>query len=95
MQERIIEGAGNPDPEPPPSNEDAHHPGGGCKLFCVSGLSYDADVSGAHEIVKGGRRALTLKYHPDHGGNAERMPLTNATADYLEKRLPLLLGRQA
>jgi hypothetical protein len=47
------------------------------------------------EIIKEGRRALALKYHPDRGGDPERMTRANATADYLEKRLPLLLGASA
>lgn len=47
----------------------------------------------ALELVKEGRRALALKYHPDlDPRNAEKMTRTNATADYLEKRLSMLLG---
>ena len=50
------------------------------------------DAHIALELVREGRRALALKYHPDRGGDALKMTLANATADYLEERLPLLLA---
>jgi len=47
------------------------------------------------EIVKLGRREFSKRCHPDVGGDPEKMTKANATADYLEKRLSLLLGAGA
>ena len=45
------------------------------------------------ELIKEGRRALALRYHPDREGcDPEKMTRANATADFLEKRIFLLLG---
>lgn len=50
-------------------------------------------VNLALELVKAGRRALAVQYHPDRPcGDAERMTQANATADYLEQSLPKLLA---
>ena len=46
-------------------------------------------------IVREGRRALARRLHPDRGGDPEAMTRCNATADFLEKRLSLLLGASA
>jgi hypothetical protein len=48
-----------------------------------------ADV--AAELVEAGRRALALRYHPDRGGDNERMSAVNATADWLEQHLGSVL----
>lgn len=53
-------------------------------------VAVDADI--AAEIVKEGRRALAMRYHPDRGGNNELMVKVNASADFLETRLRVLLG---
>ena len=57
-----------------------------------SRLPVAVDVTIAAEIVKEGRRALALRYHPDKGGDGEKMTLVNATADHMEKKLTALLG---
>ena len=46
----------------------------------------------AAEIIKEGRRVLASKFHPDRGGDAERMVKINATADHLQNRLAQVLG---
>ena len=58
----------------------------------AAALPVAVSVDLALEIVKAGRRALALSLHPDKGGDAERMTLCNATADFLEKRLPQMLA---
>lgn len=58
----------------------------------TSGLPTAVDRHVAAEIISAGRRALALVRHPDVGGDPERMVRVNATADYLETRLALVLG---
>ena len=36
------------------------------------------------EVISAGRQHLTKRYHPDLGGDAQKMLLINVTADYLE-----------
>jgi hypothetical protein len=52
----------------------------------------------AAQIVREGRRALSLKHHPDRGGNTEQMQKINIAADWLEENARQLLptgGRAA
>lgn len=56
-------------------------------------LPVGVSVDVAAELVREGRRALALKYHPDRqGGDAECMTRANATADFLERRVRDLLA---
>lgn len=56
-------------------------------------LPVGVSIDIAAELVREGRRAMALKYHPDRqNGDAERMTRANATADHLEKRLRIILG---
>ena len=57
-------------------------------------LPVAVDRGVAAEIIAAGRRALALAYHPDRGGDAERMVKINATADHLQNRLAVVLGGQ-
>ena len=60
----------------------------------IGGLRLPAggDPETAVELIRAGRRALALKYHPDHGGNPARMLAVNVVSDYLESTLKQLTG---
>jgi hypothetical protein len=44
------------------------------------------------EVISAGRRALGKRYHPDAGGDHEKMVQINAAADFLETQARQLQG---
>ena len=49
----------------------------------LRGQVSEAILQAAREIIKEGRRALAMKYHPDRGGSAEGMTVLNQAEPWL------------
>jgi len=48
------------------------------------------DVQAAEAVIKAGVKTLSLRHHPDRGGNHEDMVSINLAAEWLRRRLRVL-----
>jgi hypothetical protein len=53
-----------------------------------SGVTPDAIL----ELISAGRQALAKRFHPDVGGDTEKMKTVNQAADFLERQVELIAG---